>query len=155
MVFDLRRLPNCDTHRLETKTPGHPSFRSLRHNKNDVRSTHILVARNETRHREQSKRLHSTACFASGKNLRYQLPKKYYGKLEKLTEPGQELQIEFTGKLHNKNLHGEVQILIAVDRFSKWPTVKICKTAETKEVTNFLSSNFHLNGIPEKIKSDK
>ena len=96
-----------------------------------------------------------TACFASGKNLKYQLPKKHYGKLEKLTEPGQELQIDFTGKLHNKNINGEVQILIAVDRFSKWPTVKICKTAETKEVTNFLSSNFNLYGIPEKIKSDK
>ena len=73
-----------------------------------------------------------TACFASGKNLKYKLPKKYYGKLEKLTDPGQELQIDFTGNLHNKIIHGEVQILIAVDRFSKWPTVKICKTAETK-----------------------
>ena len=42
-----------------------------------------------------------------------------------------------------------------MDRFSKWPTVKICKSAETKEVINFLSSNFNLYGIPEKIKSDK
>ena len=30
-----------------------------------------------------------TACLASGKNLKYQLPKKHYGKLEKLSEPGQ------------------------------------------------------------------
>ena len=96
-----------------------------------------------------------TACLASGKNLKYQLPKKHYGKLEKLSEPGQEIQIDFTGKLHNKHLHGETQILIAVDRFSKWPTVKICKSAETKEVINFLTSNFNLYGIPEKIKSDK
>ena len=43
------------------------------------------------------------------KNLKYQLPKKYYGKLENLTEPGHDLQIDFTGKLHNKNIHGEVQ----------------------------------------------
>ena len=43
-----------------------------------------------------------TACLASGKNLNYQLPKKHYGKLEKLTEHGQEKQIDFTGKLHNK-----------------------------------------------------
>ena len=50
---------------------------------------------------------------------------KNYGKLEKLTEPGQEIQIDFTGKLH-KNIHGEVQILIAMDRFSKWRNVKIC-----------------------------
>ena len=33
--------------------------------------------------------------------------------------------------------------------------MKICKTEETKEVTNFLLSNFNLYGIPEKIKSDK
>ena len=96
-----------------------------------------------------------TACLASGKNLNYQLPKKHYGKLEKLSEPGQELQIDFTGKLHNKKLNGETQILIAIDRFSKWPTVKICKISETKEVINFLSSNFNLYGIPEKIRSDK
>ena len=30
----------------------------------------------------------STACFASSKTLKYQLPNKYYGKLEKLTKPG-------------------------------------------------------------------
>ena len=32
---------------------------------------------------------------------------------------------------------------------------KICKTAETKEVIQFLTSYFNLYGIPEKIKSDK
>ena len=94
-----------------------------------------------------------TVCLASGKSLNYQLPKKRYGKLEKLTEPGQEIKIDFTGKLRKKNFHGEGPLLIAVYRFSKWPTVKICKTSETKEVTQFLSSNFFLFGIPEK-KSD-
>ena len=96
-----------------------------------------------------------TACLASGKNLKYQLPKNHYGNLKTLTEPGQEIQIDFTGKLHNKKINGDVQILIAIDRFSKWPTVKICKTAETKEVINFLTNNFNLYGLPEKIKSDK
>ena len=96
-----------------------------------------------------------TACLASGKNLKYQLPKSHYGKLKTLTEPGQEIQIDFTGKLHNKKINGDVQILIAIDRFSKWPTVKICKTAETKEVISFLTNNFNFYGLPEKIKSDK
>ena len=57
--------------------------------------------------------------------------------------------------MHKQTIHGEVQILIAVNRFSKWPTVKICKTAETKEVIQFLTSNFYLYGIPEKLKSDR
>ena len=96
-----------------------------------------------------------TACLARGKNLKYQIPKNQYGKLEKLFEPGQELQIEFTGKLHNKNLNGELQILIAIDWFSKWPTAKICKTSNKKEVISFLSNQFNLYGVPENIKSDK
>ena len=95
------------------------------------------------------------ACLSSGKNLKYQIPKNENGKLKILTEPGQEIQIDSTGKLHNKKLNGESQLLIAIDRFSKWPTVKICKTTETKEVINFLTQNFTLYGIPEKIKSDK
>ena len=65
-----------------------------------------------------------TACLASGKNLKYQSPSKHFGKLEKLTEPGHEIQIDFTGKLHNQNINRDVHILITVDRFSKWPTVK-------------------------------
>ena len=90
-----------------------------------------------------------TACLASGENLNYQLPKKkHYRKLEKLSEPGQEIQIDFTGKLHNKTLSGETQILIATDSFSTWPTAKVCETSERKEVTNFLSSNPNLYGIP-------
>ena len=42
-----------------------------------------------------------------------------------------------------------------MDRFRKWPNVKICKTSETKEVIPFLSSNFNLYGRPEKIRSEK
>ena len=33
--------------------------------------------------------------------------------------------------------------------------MKSCKSSETKEVINFLTSNFILYGIPEKTKSDK
>ena len=50
------------------------------------------------------------ACLSSGKNLKYQIPKNESGKLKVLTEPGQEFQIDFTGKLHNKKLNGENQL---------------------------------------------
>ena len=58
------------------------------------------------------------ACLASGKNLKFQLPNNHYGKLKKLIEPGQEIQIDFTGELHNKRINGDVQISIAGVRFS-------------------------------------
>ena len=111
------------------------------------------MAKHHQRHRRKVK--NCIACLSSGKNLKDQLPKTESGKLKTLTEPGQEIQIDFTGKLNNKKLNGENQLLIAVDRFSKWPTIKICKTSETKKVINFLKQNFNLYGIPEKIKSDR
>ena len=43
------------------------------------------------------------ACLSSGKNLKYQIPKNENGKLKILAEPGQEVQIDFTGKLNNKS----------------------------------------------------
>ena len=59
------------------------------------------------------------ACLDSGKNLKDQLPNNHFGKLKTLTEPGQEIQIDFTGKLHNKRINGDVQILLVIDSFSK------------------------------------
>ena len=95
------------------------------------------------------------ACMASVKNFKYQISKNNFVKLKTLTEPGQEIQIDFTGKLNHKKLIGEYQILIAIDRFSRWPTVTICKSSETKEVLNFLKQNFNSYGLPKKIKSGK
>ena len=59
------------------------------------------------------------ACMSSGKNIKYQLSKNEFGKLKTLTEPGQEVNIDFSSKLNKKQLNGERQILIAIDRFSK------------------------------------
>ena len=78
----------------------------------------------ETRKDIEHKVKDCTDCLATGKNPKSQILKNHYGKLEKLSEPGQELQIDVTGKLHNKKLNGEPQILVAIDQFSKWPTVK-------------------------------
>ena len=44
------------------------------------------------------------------------ITKKQYGKQEKLTERGREIQIDFRRKLHNKNAHEDVQISIVVNR---------------------------------------
>ena len=50
----------------------------------------------------EDKTKNCVACMASGRNLNYQLPKNNFGKLKTLTEPGQEVQIDFTGKLNHK-----------------------------------------------------
>ena len=95
------------------------------------------------------------ARLASGKNLKNQITINKSGKLKPLTKLGQEVQIEFTGKLHNQKINGENELLIAIDRFSKLSTVTNCKTCQTKGVIRFLVQNFNLYGIPEKIKPNK
>ena len=79
--------------------------------------------------------------------------------MKKLTEPGQEIQIDFTGKLHIKQINGDLQTLIAVDLFSKRPTVKICKTVETEEVisiyTEYRKRSTQIKGEPLYRKNTK
>ena len=50
-----------------------------------------------------------TTCFDSCKISKYHLPKNHKEKLQNLIEPRQEIQIDFKGKLHNKNIHRDVQ----------------------------------------------
>ena len=57
-----------------------------------------------------------TACMNSGKNLKYQLLSTGKIKIPALTEPGQEIQFDSSGKLHHKHVTGEPYILIGIDR---------------------------------------
>ena len=93
-----------------------------------------------------------TACLVFDNILKYQTPKK------NITENWKKYLIKNTNrnywKTKLKTLHGEVQILVEVYKLSKWPTVIIFKTSETKDVINFLSSNIVGTEYPNK-KSDK
>ena len=73
---------------------------------------------------------------AAGKNLKTQIPSTEVNRLELLTEPNQEIQMDFAGPIKSKT-RGDVYILVAVDRFSKWPTAQICKNMDTRTVKQF------------------
>ena len=66
------------------------------------------------------------SCRAAGKNIISQIPSTEKNHLEILTEPNQEIQLDFTGPIKSKT-RGDVYILVNIDRFSKWPTAQICK----------------------------
>ena len=80
-----------------------------------------------------------TPCMISCKKLKYQLPSTDKIRLSILTKPGHEIQIGFSGKLHNKYVTGEPYILIKIDPCIKWFVVRICKSTET-ELKKFLES---------------
>ena len=69
-------------------------------------------------------------------------------------EPGEELQLDFTGDLISNKLQNHPKHLVAVDHFSKWTTAKICNNTETKTVSKFLEPLFNLHGVPKRIRTD-
>ena len=69
--------------------------------------------------------------------------------------PGEEIQLDFTGNIHNKNLSSTTYILIAVDKNSRWPVTKICKNTNHETATTFLEEYLNVYAVPEHIKSDK
>ena len=57
----------------------------------------------------EEKAKNCVACMASSKNLKNQISKREFGKLETITEPGQETQIDCSGKLNKEKLDGETK----------------------------------------------
>ena len=74
-------------------------------------------------------------------------------RLENLTESGQEIQLNFAGPIKAKS-RGDVYIIVAVDRFSKWPTAQICKRTDSRTVIKFLTKYCTDNGTPRTIRTD-
>ena len=105
-------------------------------------------------HREIHEKAESCpSCRVAGKNVITQIPSTEKNNLEILTEPNQEIQLDFAGPIKSKT-RGNVYILVAIDRFSKWPTAQICKNTDTRTVLKFSTKYFIDNGTPRSIRTD-
>ena len=93
------------------------------------------------------------SCRAAGKNITTQIPSTEKNKLEILTEPNQEFQMDFAGPIKSKT-RGDVYILVAIDSFNNWPTAHICKNADSRTVLKVLTMFFADNGSPRCIRTD-
>ena len=105
-------------------------------------------------HREiRDKAENCPSCRTAGKNLKTQIPQSEINRLEIITEPGQEIHVDFAGPIRSKS-RGNVYILVAIDRFSKWPTAQICKNTDSQTVIKFLMKYCADNGTPQTIRTD-
>ena len=93
------------------------------------------------------------SCRAAGKNIVTQNPSTEKNNLEILTEPNEEIQLDFAGPIKSKT-RGDIYVLVAIDRFSKWPTAQICKSTDTRTVLKFSTKYFTDNGTPRIIRTD-
>ena len=92
-------------------------------------------------HREirEKKTENCPSCNAAGKNVKTQLPQAEVNRLEILTEPNQEIQLDFARPIKSKT-RGDVYLLVVTDCFSMWPTAQICENTDSRTVIKLLTN---------------
>ena len=93
-------------------------------------------------------------CTDQGKNLKPIIPKTDLGKLPKLLEPNQEIQLDFAGPLPNES-NNEIYILVAIDRFSRYPSAVVHPNCDASTAIDFLKIYCEFHGIPRSIRCDQ
>ena len=88
-----------------------------------------------------------------GKNLEPAKTFETAQSLPSLSGPNQQLKIVFAGPLLDDK-GSKVFLLIAIDRFSKFPPLLISKTTGAKKVTKFLASYIRIHRLPHSIRTD-
>ena len=95
-------------------------------------------------------------CLDQGKNLKPIKLKSGPGALPKLSEPHEELQLDFAGPIIDmKNNNNEHYILAAVDRFSRYPSAVVHTNCDTQTAIEFLNQYCKFHGIPCSIRCDQ
>ena len=92
------------------------------------------------------------ACIQTGKNLKSLQPYKEWQPLPELTKPNEEIQIDFAGPLY-PDQKTNTYILVAIDRYSKFPTAMITKSTSTNKIIKFVSEFIATFGTPNKSRS--
>ena len=92
-------------------------------------------------------------CQLFGKNLKPVKTFETAQSLPSLSGPNQQLKLVFAVPLLDDK-GSKVFLLVAIDRFSKFPPVLISKTTGAKKVTIFLASYIRIHRLPHSIRTD-
>ena len=93
-------------------------------------------------------------CTAAGKNLKTILRKNQLGNIPEPKEPNESVQLHFWGRINYLN-ESRKYVLVAVDRFSRWPSAIVCGNNRSDKILKFLKSYITNHGVPRKIHMDQ
>ena len=93
-------------------------------------------------------------CTEFGKNLKSIIPKTKWPPIKPCVEPNKEIQIDFGGPILDGQGR-EVYFLACIDRFSKFPSLKLCNHANAINIEHFLNKNMSIHGVPRSIRLDQ
>ena len=93
-------------------------------------------------------------CTDIGKNLKPIVPKSKWHPHKACQEPNEEIQIDFGGPIINDQ-DKDVYSLTSIERYSKYPTVRIFQKANGANVVKFLWDYAYTHGVPRTIRLDQ
>ena len=87
-------------------------------------------------------------CRQKGKNLNVISGKTDFTSLDAVVERNEEIQLDFTGPLPDKN-DTDVYILVGVDRFSRFPSAKVVTNNKADTIIRFMQTHKVNHGFHE------
>ena len=93
-------------------------------------------------------------CTDAGKSLKPLCAKSDIGKVYEPREPNECLQLDFWGPIRYLN-ESSKYVVVAVDRFSRWPSAMICGNDKSEKVLRFIKQYISQHGNPRKIFMDQ
>ena len=76
-------------------------------------------------------------------------------KLPKLSEPNEEVQLDFAGPIPFREHKQNYYILVSVDRLTRYPHAQVFKDCDTETALKYLSKYCQFHGIPRSIRCDQ
>ena len=93
-------------------------------------------------------------CTLAGKNLKNMCSKNDIGKIPEPKEPNESIQLDFWGPI-NYLKESKKYVLVAVDRFSRWPSALVCNSNRSDKIIRFLKAYIIAHGVPRQIRVDQ
>ena len=93
-------------------------------------------------------------CKNFGKSLKANASFNSTKPLPLLTGPNEELQLDYAGPLLD-SYGNSIYILVAIDRYSKYPSAMITRSTGGRKIIKFLKSYIQQHSIPKSIKTDQ
>ena len=96
----------------------------------------------------------SRLCTELGKNLKSIIPRSHWAPLPSCSEPNEEIQLDFGGPIIDGQGR-ELYFLACIDRFSKFPTLKLVTKGNGPKIEMFLTKYIFQHGVPQNIRLDQ
>ena len=133
-----------DSNRFRSQNTSWPS-------RNDLSSATCVVPPNTPRRCRVARRCKQ--CTRTGKNLKPIIAKNKQVELPPLSEPNEEVQMDFTGPITNDNR--DTYILVTIDRYSRYPQAETYTNCDPETIISYLTEYKKFHGIPRSLRCDQ